>query len=447
MLLLLRKMKQGFFARQEFRRYLIYALGEMALVIIGILIALQIDNWNTEQKQEESLKHYLNSISKNIGNDLMAVRAIRENRETARELSMRMDFLRGKASFDVDEIGFASQALSAAQELHFFKASTSGFEALKSSGNLEQLQGRDIEQLLYDYYDTVDQIEQAEQSHNEFVRLYIPQLINNFPADVSWWEFADPSALAADHFQALQPGFRDLLDGAGTNALYALAASVGELILNYDKLNRLGMAFVRMIENDTMAFDETTIATIDSIYDPSTGAGYPILIANGKISMHTYNWGAASSSDSRLFGRSPDSEIAESSTPFRFNSVERFDDRLQIVYPGGAQWAGVWLRPQDSVSAGRFSLDFSSFDKLQLELKGNIGGEKILVHMKDSNDPDDGSQTDLELQLTDQWQVYEIDLERFENADLDHLHIVLGFLFREEPQAFSVRTAKFVKTD
>jgi hypothetical protein len=32
------------------RRYTIYALGEIALVVIGILIALQINNWNTDNK-------------------------------------------------------------------------------------------------------------------------------------------------------------------------------------------------------------------------------------------------------------------------------------------------------------------------------------------------------------------------------------------------------------
>jgi len=28
------------------RKYLLYAIGEIALVVIGILIALQINNWN-----------------------------------------------------------------------------------------------------------------------------------------------------------------------------------------------------------------------------------------------------------------------------------------------------------------------------------------------------------------------------------------------------------------
>jgi len=33
-------------------RYLKYAIGEIVLVVIGILIALQINNWNEEEKKE-----------------------------------------------------------------------------------------------------------------------------------------------------------------------------------------------------------------------------------------------------------------------------------------------------------------------------------------------------------------------------------------------------------
>ena len=34
----------------KFSKYLLYAVGEILLVVIGILVALQIDNWNEERK-------------------------------------------------------------------------------------------------------------------------------------------------------------------------------------------------------------------------------------------------------------------------------------------------------------------------------------------------------------------------------------------------------------
>jgi len=52
-----RKIRQKLLSENKFSKYLIYAIGEIVLVVIGILIALQINNWNIqniEQQWEEN---------------------------------------------------------------------------------------------------------------------------------------------------------------------------------------------------------------------------------------------------------------------------------------------------------------------------------------------------------------------------------------------------------
>ena len=95
----------------------------------------------------------------------------------------------------------------------------------------------------------------------------------------------------------------------------------------------------------------------------------------------------------------------------------------------------------------RGSADYSGYDTLVLEMKGATGGESLVVNLEDVEDPADGSSTRVELQLSDEWQTYEIDLERFETADLEILRAALGFIFFEEPLSFSIRTAKFAKAE
>ncbi|WP_159039909.1 DUF6090 family protein [Christiangramia fulva] len=46
----------------SFTRYVIYAIGEIILVVIGILIALQVNNWNENQKKNVLKKQYLSSL-------------------------------------------------------------------------------------------------------------------------------------------------------------------------------------------------------------------------------------------------------------------------------------------------------------------------------------------------------------------------------------------------
>lgn len=48
-----RKIRQRMFTENKFGKYLIYAIGEIILVVIGILIALQINNWNEGVKQRK----------------------------------------------------------------------------------------------------------------------------------------------------------------------------------------------------------------------------------------------------------------------------------------------------------------------------------------------------------------------------------------------------------
>jgi uncharacterized membrane-anchored protein YhcB (DUF1043 family) len=52
-----RHIRQRLIKENKFSKYLLYAIGEIILVVIGILIALQINNWNTRQndKKEEQL--------------------------------------------------------------------------------------------------------------------------------------------------------------------------------------------------------------------------------------------------------------------------------------------------------------------------------------------------------------------------------------------------------
>ena len=47
-----RRIRQRLLAENKISKYLLYAIGEIVLVVIGILIALQINNWNEEQKRE-----------------------------------------------------------------------------------------------------------------------------------------------------------------------------------------------------------------------------------------------------------------------------------------------------------------------------------------------------------------------------------------------------------
>ena len=54
-----RKIRQRLLSENKFSKYLIYAIGEIILVVIGILIALSINNWNENKKDRKLEKEFL----------------------------------------------------------------------------------------------------------------------------------------------------------------------------------------------------------------------------------------------------------------------------------------------------------------------------------------------------------------------------------------------------
>ena len=61
-----RKIRQQLLTENRFSKYLLYAIGEIVLVVIGILIALQINNWNEKRKQEDKFTIIFKQIHKDL---------------------------------------------------------------------------------------------------------------------------------------------------------------------------------------------------------------------------------------------------------------------------------------------------------------------------------------------------------------------------------------------
>ena len=64
-----RKIRQNLLSKNKFTKYLIYAIGEIILVVIGILIALSINSWNQGRIDKKSESKYLKDIKKEIKNN------------------------------------------------------------------------------------------------------------------------------------------------------------------------------------------------------------------------------------------------------------------------------------------------------------------------------------------------------------------------------------------
>jgi hypothetical protein len=70
MLRFFRQIRQRLLTDNKFSKYLLYAVGEILLVVIGILIALQVDSWNESRKEADLEKDLLMGLRNDLEDDI-----------------------------------------------------------------------------------------------------------------------------------------------------------------------------------------------------------------------------------------------------------------------------------------------------------------------------------------------------------------------------------------
>lgn len=151
MLRFFRSIRKRLLNTGKFRSYLIYALGEILLVMIGILLALQVNNWNEGQKRKKLEHKMITQIQEEIGimlsdlgNDLAVLNQGMESH------MLIDDYLQQDLPYS-DSLCFAFYWLNRDEYLYPIKT---GYEVLKTEG-LDIIQNDSIRGLLQSCYEFI----------------------------------------------------------------------------------------------------------------------------------------------------------------------------------------------------------------------------------------------------------------------------------------------------
>lgn len=114
-------------------RYLVYALGEILLVMIGILLALQVNNWNEQKKLSEREAVYLTRLQEDVSTmmDFYGKSAFMAGQ--IQEAHHALDFIESCGEKKGPEAAF-SQTLITHQVLRSFPQNRSTYDEMVSSG-------------------------------------------------------------------------------------------------------------------------------------------------------------------------------------------------------------------------------------------------------------------------------------------------------------------------
>jgi hypothetical protein len=148
----------GFFRRirkkladnNQFVKYSRYAIGEILLVVIGILIALQVNNWNEEKKEQRKIRKYAESLIQDLENDILMIDTIRY---VANEINIRIDSLSAIVNKnDIDEISNLDVFCLSWMKLYRpYSWNRATLDELKNSGGLQLIRNADIAKRINTY--------------------------------------------------------------------------------------------------------------------------------------------------------------------------------------------------------------------------------------------------------------------------------------------------------
>ena len=141
-----RRIRQQLLTENKFSKYLLYAIGEIVLVVIGILIALQVNNWREEQQDIKDFNLIIKEIGNNIRLDSIEldidVKAIKNQIESL-ELLMNKD-----KTISNDSL---STCIARIMFTLWPDYTTTGIEQLKNSKNVS-IKKDSLINAIYDYY-------------------------------------------------------------------------------------------------------------------------------------------------------------------------------------------------------------------------------------------------------------------------------------------------------
>ena len=173
-----RKIRKKLLTENKFSRYLIYAIGEIALVVIGILIALQINNNNDLRKERVKELHYLQNIKSDLVINIAEMKSYIEIRKEQIDAANRiLEYFEGKPLTDLEAFNADGFSIYGWQK---FYQNNNTFQELVNSGNLAMLTNESIKNSLLDI-ELLYKKMKYEEDHFRFDtenNLYVPIYAN-----------------------------------------------------------------------------------------------------------------------------------------------------------------------------------------------------------------------------------------------------------------------------
>ena len=176
-----KKIRQNLIMENKTSKYLKYAIGEIILVVIGIMIALQINNWNQDLLTQNRIESRLVNLISDVENEVEEMDEVKESNK------LRIIVIKGilKKNGKLKSIGWPDSISgqvaidtirnpnSRLSSLKTFDGNRPTYNELINSGEFYTIRNETLKRKIQKYYGSIDELRDAERWNNQEMSLKI----------------------------------------------------------------------------------------------------------------------------------------------------------------------------------------------------------------------------------------------------------------------------------
>ena len=195
MLNFFRKIRLSLLGSNSTGRYLLYAVGEILLVVVGILIALQINNWNETRKNRAKELKALIDLKEEFAITRQRITEKQTTRMVFQEpLDNYLDLIAEGKATHTDHLQFVKYR----KALCCINPSLGVLKTLISSGDINLITNDSLKYLLTDWIDQMGNLLENEQHYTHGTRRLNAYTFDHFPHRWYDWPGWSPERLESN---------------------------------------------------------------------------------------------------------------------------------------------------------------------------------------------------------------------------------------------------------
>ncbi|MFN1835224.1 DUF6090 family protein [Balneola sp. MJW-20] len=185
MITLFRRIREKLIASGSLTKYLLYAVGEILLVVIGILIALQVNNWNEQRNRQANIRNYVRSMVSDIQQDQAEIDIrIAQIKDRILRVNSFAEYMRNRSFEEVDNLDLMIYT-KGSFTYRPFTWYRSSIEEITSSGSLKDIDDPELRDRIVAYYalqDHLDEDFQEDKRMGSQIEQYVAEIVKmNYP--------------------------------------------------------------------------------------------------------------------------------------------------------------------------------------------------------------------------------------------------------------------------